>query len=132
VPEYGIFNGEHWMSNLDIQHGKDGGLNATVVKPNGNIDIFTYQAFRQYLQDLLASGQENRVVVDLANTAYIASSGWAVLLSQSRMLRRAGGKMVLSNMKDEIRGVYEVMNVETLLPCATNDGNVKVLLDAEA
>ena len=119
------------MSSLDLQHGRDEALKATVVKPNGNIDIFTYQAFRQYLQDLLASGEENRVVVDLANTAYIASSGWAVLLSQSRMLRRAGGKMVLSNMKDEIRGVYEVMNVETLLPCATDAASVKALLDAE-
>jgi len=119
------------MSSLDIQHGRDEALKATVVKPNGNIDIFTYQAFRQYLQDLLASGEENRVVVDLSTTAYIASSGWAVLLSQSRMLRRAGGKMVLSNMKDEIRGVYEVMNVETLLPCATDAGSVKALLDAE-
>jgi anti-sigma B factor antagonist len=119
------------MSSLDIQHGRDEALKATVVKPNGNIDIFTYQAFRQYLQDLLASGEENRVVVDLSTTAYIASSGWAVLLSQSRMLRRAGGKMVLSNMKDEIRGVYEVMNVETLLPCATDAGGVKALLDAE-
>lgn len=119
------------MSSLDIQHGRDEALKATVVKPNGNIDIFTYQAFRQYLQDLFASGEENRVVVDLATTAYIASSGWAVLLSQSRMLRRAGGKMVLSNMKDEIRGVYEVMNVETLLPCATDAGSVKALLDAE-
>jgi anti-anti-sigma factor len=120
------------MSSLDIQHGRDEALKATVVKPNGNIDIFTYQAFRQYLQDLLASGQENRVVVDLSTTAYIASSGWAVLLSQSRMLRRAGGKMVLSNMKDEIRGVYEVMNVETLLPCAADAGSVKGMLDAEA
>jgi anti-anti-sigma factor len=117
------------MSNLDIQHGRDESLKATVVRPSGNIDIFTYQAFRQYLQDLLASGEENRMVVDLAATAYIASSGWAVLLSQSRMLRRAGGKMVLANMKDEIRGVYEVMNVESLLPCAADAGQVKALLD---
>ena len=117
------------MSSLDIQHGRDEALKATVVKPNGNIDIFTYQAFRQYLQDLLASGDENRIVVDLSTTAYIASSGWAVLLSQSRMLRRAGGKMVLSNMKDEIRGVYEVMNVETLLPCAMNLDGVKKIFE---
>jgi anti-sigma B factor antagonist len=119
------------MSSLDIQHGRDEALKATVVKPSGNIDIFTYQSFRQYLQDLIASGEETRLVVDLAATTYIASSGWAVLLSQSRMLRRAGGKMVLSNMKDEIRGVYEVMNVETLLPCAPDGASVKTLLDAE-
>ena len=120
------------MSTLDLQHKRDESLKATVVKPVGNIDIFTYQAFRQYLQDLLANGEETRVVVDLSGTAYIASSGWAVLLSQSRMLRRAGGKMVLSAMKDEIRGVYEVMNVETLLPCAASADQVRTLLDAEA
>jgi len=117
------------MSSLDMKHGRDESLNATVVRPSGNIDIFTYQSFRQYLQDLLAAGPENRVVIDLAGTTYIASSGWAVLLSQSRMLRRAGGKMVLSNMKDEIRGVYEVMNVESLLPCAVDPSQVKSMLD---
>jgi anti-sigma B factor antagonist len=119
------------MSNLEINHSRDGASNAMVIRPNGNLDIFTYQNFRQYLQDLLGTGEENRVVVDLADTAYIASSGWAVLLSQSRMLRRSGGKMVLCNMKDEIRGVYEVMNVETLLPCAaTLDGVKKIFEEA--
>jgi anti-anti-sigma factor len=117
------------MSSLDLKHGRDERLNATVIRPSGNIDIFTYQAFRQYLQDVQTSTQDNRVVVDLSETVYIASSGWAVLLSQSRILRRAGGKMVLANMKDEIRGVYEVMNVESLLPCALEDGQIKSLLD---
>jgi anti-sigma B factor antagonist len=77
----------------------------------------------------LGSGEETKVVIDLAETAYIASSGWAVLLSQSRMLRRSGGKMVLCNMKEEIRGVYEVMNVETLLPCAAASDGVKKIFE---
>ncbi len=117
------------MSTLEITHNRDGALNSMVIKPSGSLDIFTYQNFRQYLQDLLGNGEENRVVVDLANTSYIASSGWAVLLSQSRMLRRSGGKMILCNMKDDIRGVYEVMNVETLLPCAPSLDGVKKILD---
>lgn len=117
------------MSNLEINHSRDGATNAMVIKPNGNLDIFTYQNFRQYLQDLLGTGSESKVVVDLADTAYIASSGWAVLLSQSRMLRRSGGKMVLCNMKDEIRGVYEVMNVETLLPCSAGLDGVKKIFE---
>jgi anti-sigma B factor antagonist len=117
------------MSNLQITHGRDESSSAMVIKPSGNLDIFTYQNFRQYLQDLLGNGEENKVVVDLAECAYIASSGWAVLLSQSRMLRRGGGKMVLCNMKDEIRGVYEVMNVETLLPCSASMDGVKKIFE---
>jgi anti-anti-sigma factor len=117
------------MSTLEISHAKDDTAKAVVVRPAGSLDIFTYQAFRQYLQDLMSSGEETRFVIDLADTNYIASSGWAVLLSQSRTVRRNGGKMVLCNMREEIRGVYEVMNVESLLPSSSNMLEAKKFLD---
>jgi len=120
------------MSSLDLKHHRDEHLNASIVTPSGNIDIFTYQAFGQYLKDLFATGQVKRVIIDLVATAYIASSGWAVLLSQSRMLQRTGGKMVLANMKEEVREVYEVMNIEPLLPRAADASKVVSMLDQKA
>jgi anti-anti-sigma factor len=117
------------MSTLEITHAKNDAAKAVVIKPSGSLDIFTYQSFRQYLQELMSSGEESRFVIDLADTNYIASSGWAVLLSQSRTVRRNGGKMVLCNMREEIRGVYEVMNVESLLPSGKDMVEAKKYLD---
>ena len=102
---------------LEITHKKeDKDTGAFIVQPKGNLDIFTYQDFRKYLEENLTDKISDRVIIDLEKVEYVASSGWAVLLSQSRLLKRAGKVMVLCNMRDEIKSVYEVMNVETLLP----------------
>ena len=111
------------ISSEDLPDG------VVIVRPVGKLDVFTFTELKKFIAEVCTAKPAVRMVVDLEQVEYIASSGWAVLLSQSRMLRRAGGKMVLANMKDEIRGVYEVMNVESLLPCAADAANVKVLLD---
>lgn len=116
-------------SEFTVQCERNENLDANVVSPSGNIDIFNYQILNKYLQDLLVAGGFKRVLVDLAATAYIASSGWAVLLCQARMLKKQGGNMILANMRDEIKDVYEAMNLESLLPCAVDASQVKALLD---
>jgi anti-anti-sigma factor len=117
------------MGSLDLEYSREEKWAAFVVRVSGNIDTFTHQALRDYLQQLPINPQLKRVVVDLSRTDYISSSGWSVLMSQSRSLRRLGGSLVLANMKDEIKGVYERMNVESLLPCADVPSDVKELLD---
>ena len=117
------------MSTLDLDYKRDEQLNATVVRASGNIDVFTHIAFRRYLKDIIELNKESRLVIDLASTVYIASSGWAVLLNLAKSLKTSGGKMVLANMKQEIRKVHtDAMHVETLLPCASNPAQLKTIL----
>ena len=117
------------MGSLEVTHERDENLNATIVRPSGEIDIFTYLILRESMKNILDAGSERRVVVDLSNTTHIASSGWAVLLTQARAMKLAGGRLVLANMKDQIYGVYRVMCVESQLLVATDATRVKAMLD---
>ena len=87
-----------------------------VLTPRGNLDIMNYQALKQRLAELDESGESKQVVVDLSLVEYIASSGWAVLISHARRARRAGGALVLARMPDTVASVYDSMSVESLLP----------------
>jgi anti-sigma B factor antagonist len=116
---------EEPMSALQLSHRHDERLDAVVVCPSGEVDLFTSAHFRQYLHGLPDMGPNPHLVIDLSETSYIASSGWAVLLSTARALRLAGGKMVLVNMKHEIQGVYNVMDIESQLPLAPSATELK-------
>ncbi|MEI7591009.1 MAG: STAS domain-containing protein [Deltaproteobacteria bacterium] len=48
------------------------------------------------------------VLFDFSKTEYIASAGLRVLLSTTRMLMKAGSKVVLSSLSSQVRQVFEI------------------------
>jgi anti-anti-sigma factor len=105
---------------LEIMHKLDAVLNTLIIEPKGNLDVFTYQEFSQTMTQLLQSNNVKRVLMDLTKTEFIASSGWAVLISLAKQLKNQQGKMVLLNMSETIGYVYEVMDIESILPRVEN------------
>ena len=87
-----------------------------VLAPEGSLDIMTYQKLKQRLVEALEKEKVTRMVINMAGVDYVASSGWAVLISQARRVKRVSGGLVLCNLKPEIRSIYETMSIETVLP----------------
>jgi anti-sigma B factor antagonist len=114
---------------LEMKHQVDESLKALIVSPKGNLDVFTYQEFSQAMADLLKDGNQKRVIIDLADTEFIASSGWAVLISLAKQLKNQHGRMVLTRMSETIGYVYEVMDIETILPRAPEAKDAAKMMD---
>jgi anti-anti-sigma factor len=117
------------MSTLQVEYKEDASLKAIVVTLTGTLDIFTYQELRKALATAAGERKGLRIFMDLSMVEYIASSGWAVLLTQAKAFRRQGGGMALYGMKEEVNRVYEVMNIKTLLPSAFNLQDAAKLID---
>ncbi len=78
-------------------------------------------SMRSYLEQLSASGQ-NRVVLNLAEVAYIDSTGLGTLVVIANQLKQAGGAMKLVNLNrrnielmimTKLSTVFEIFNDET-------------------
>jgi anti-anti-sigma factor len=87
-----------------------------VLEPKGNLDIMTYQKLKQRLAAAVDKDKVKYLVIDMSGVDYVASSGWAVLISQGRRIRRGNGNLVICGLKPEIRNIYETMSIETVLP----------------
>jgi len=87
-----------------------------VLSPTGNLDIMTYQKLKQRLALAVDSEKRKHLVIDMSGVDYVASSGWAVLISQGRRVRRESGNLVICGLKPEIMNIYETMSIESVLP----------------
>jgi stage II sporulation protein AA (anti-sigma F factor antagonist) len=84
------------------------GKDITVVTPHGYIDTTTVEDLEKKLQELVAM-ERYKLVIDLAYTEYINSSGWGVFLRDIKMIRENDGDLILSNMHPDVQLIYETM-----------------------
>jgi anti-anti-sigma factor len=80
---------------------------SAVVALRGVLVGTTYATLREQLRTLIDSGAVN-IVVDLAETARIASSGFWVLFKTRRRLDELGGRLVLCNLQPVVHTLFEI------------------------
>lgn len=102
------------MSQLGLQVSALPSGQGTLVRLSGRIDVFNFKDLSDQLREIVKD-QVSAMAVDLTQIEFIASSGWATLMSVARSLRIRNGRLVAFGMNDEVMKVYEALNVETLL-----------------
>ena len=85
----------------------------TVVRPEGDrLDIEVASEFRAMLLSLIEQGQR-RLVVDLADVAFIDSSGLGALVSALKTLKRSdnGGDVRLARVQAPVVSLLEIIRL---------------------
>lgn len=78
-----------------------------IIKLIGKLDSNTAPQLEGTIIPLIDSG-EKKVLVDGIQLDYISSAGLRILLMAAKKLKASGGKIVLSNLKDYIKEVFEI------------------------
>ncbi|MFG2006375.1 STAS domain-containing protein [Spirillospora sp. NPDC048911] len=79
----------------------------TVVKINGEIDVFTSPRLREMLLDIIETGGLH-LVVDLGDVTFLDSTGLGVLVGIYHRLRARDGSMSFMGVNDRVRRVFHV------------------------
>ncbi len=72
---------------------------------------------RQELRDAVLAELEkgeNRFVIDFSRTGYIDSAGLGVLISISKQIREHGGDLMLTNLNEDLRSLFQLTKLDTL------------------
>lgn len=101
---------------LNINVNDDPKRNFVQVELKGRIDIFTYQELSQHMAALYDKRAGISIVLDLSQVYFVASSGWATLLTMRSRLARMNGRMALAGLSEELVRIYESMKLQNLLP----------------
>ncbi len=80
-------------------------------KVNGDIDLYKCPDIKSMVQAEMKEGYKF-IIFDLASTKFIDSSGIGALIQISSWLRRRGGELVVANIADSVRKVFEVTRLE--------------------
>lgn len=86
---------------------------ALLIAPRGRLDLHSVAAFDERLLERAAA--ERAIVLDFSHVDYINSAGLRTLLRAAKQLDRAGGRLLLCALTDNIREVLHLSGFDTVL-----------------
>jgi anti-sigma B factor antagonist len=92
---------------------------SVVVTAKGEVTVFSSPALRDSLRKI-AESKPPRVILDLAETRYVDSSGVATLVEAMQTLQRYRGKLILAGMNPRVRGVFEIARLDSIFTTAAS------------
>lgn len=100
---------------IDIET-RDG---ATIVRPDGEVDLARSPTLRSTLGEVIAGGV-GRLVLDLSKVDYMDSSGVATLVEALQQCRTRQTTLVLSGLQDRVRSVFEIAKLDAVFTIRTD------------
>ena len=87
---------------------------AVVLRLKGRLNMVAVPTVRAAI-DRAVQGGEGRVVVDLAETSFIDSSGLGALIAGLRSARQAGGDLRIAGVGEQVGTVLRLTNLSRVL-----------------
>jgi anti-sigma B factor antagonist len=87
---------------------------AVLAAVRGEIDLHNSPDLRGALLELVTKAQPKRLIMNLAQVPYMDSSAIAVFVETLQKLRKAGGKLYLTNLQPRVQGLLEIARLDTI------------------
>ena len=97
-----------------VRQEKGAGGVTIVVALAGEIDLRNSPDMRTELLDLVVRHHPAKFVLNLSEVPYMDSSAVAVMVETLQHLRRAGGKVFLTNLQPRVKGLIEIARLNTI------------------
>lgn len=93
---------------LDVssKHKEPGVL---LVSPIGSIDSNTHKLLDDHISVAIAKETPSVIVFDMEGVNYISSMGVRVILRTRKILKQAGGKVLMMNLRPQIKMVFDII-----------------------
>lgn len=85
-----------------------------VVVPQGRLNMVSARRLKEILSELVGAGTA-RIVVDLAETTFLDSSGLGALIGGLKSARQAGGDLRIARPTPEVASVFALTNMDKVL-----------------
>ncbi|MFW6039640.1 MAG: STAS domain-containing protein [Gemmatimonadota bacterium] len=89
----------------------------TLVRVDGELTVGNRERFKQVVLQRVSKG-DRKFVMDFADSSYIDSTGLGSLVSLSRKIREAGGRLRLAGLNEDLRTLFELTKLDTVFDIA--------------
>lgn len=98
---------------MEIIEESQSGIN--IYRLNGRLDSNTSQGFEKKIFQAIDTGSRS-MIIDFKNLDYISSAGLRVILKATKALKREEGTIMLCDMQDYVKEVFEIAGFDSFLP----------------
>ncbi|MHC4946667.1 MAG: STAS domain-containing protein [Planctomycetota bacterium] len=99
------------MSRDEIEVNTEIRDDATIVRPQGEIDLSRSPSLRHHLDQAQDRGP-GKLIVDLGEVPYMDSSGVATLVEAMQVARRRGSRLILCGMQERVKSIFEIARLD--------------------
>ena len=110
--------GETAAFDLQVKTAED----QTTVTVSGELDAYTAPQLRKVLDEIL-DGSVGTLVVDLAATSFIDSTGLGVLVGAARKARSQDGELILDAPARSVHRVLQITGLTLSIPVRNAPGD---------
>lgn len=97
---------------MDVVIKKDGAK--TVVTLDGRLDTTNADQFQKDITPLIEDPNPD-IVLDCTNMEYTSSQGLRMFLLLQKSVSSKGGKMVMTNMKSQVKEVFDITGFSNII-----------------
>ncbi|WP_211879726.1 STAS domain-containing protein [Pseudarthrobacter albicanus] len=84
------------------------------IRAAGRLNMVSAPKLRDFVADVVASGS-SRIVLNLADTAFMDSSGLGALIGCLKAARQAGGDLRIAAVQPQVKMVLELTSMDRVL-----------------
>lgn len=88
--------------------------NVLIADISGELNLHNSPDLRAALLDLIETHTPQRVILNLADVAYMDSSALAVLIEMLKRVRRDDGTIYLTSLQPPVRGLLEIARLDSV------------------
>ena len=97
-----------------------------IIAIKGEIDLQSSPELRVAMLGLLKKDNPKKLILNLSRVPYMDSSAIAVFVESLQKLRKAGGKLYLTNLQPRVKGLLEIARLDTIFVlCADENEAMK-------
>lgn len=82
-----------------------------VIKPEGDVVASIVNDFRTELRSLIKD-QPNEIIIDMDSVDMVDSVGIGVIIAVHNTINKAGGKLTVANVSDDIFRLFSTMRLD--------------------
>ena len=98
---------------------------------DGELDASSCSVLDESIQQVV-NDNENRIIVDCKQLAYISSAGLGVFLSYLQEFSENDIRMILFNMNPQVKEVFRILGLDNLIKIVPTKEDAKALANAFA
>jgi stage II sporulation protein AA (anti-sigma F factor antagonist) len=102
--------------------------NTLIAHISGDFDLVKANQYREQIDRNLAETMSQNLLLDLAKTTFIDSSGLGVIMGRYRKVKANHGQMIIYGVSPRIRKIFELSGILSLMPvCSSEEAAWKIL-----
>lgn len=99
-----------------------------VVRLNGELDHHTSEQLKRQLEQEIAGGRVENLVLSLKDLTFMDSSGLGVILGRYKQIAGRGGKMVVCDVAPSVHRLFDMSGLYKILKLEQNESDALLSL----